>query len=115
MVHMSSLCLLPSGAGLHALDGHAGGNSELVTDALSRMLTSWTPLDMRMHSDSISSNNSADTIRQMSMEQARNSSLLTSSGERPHSLRQLSAHIPMDVSGFWSNAANSGNPMDFPR
>ena len=94
----------------------AGGNSELVTDALSRMLNSWTPLDLRMASDSISSNNSADTIRQMSMEQARNSSLLTSSSERPHLLRQLSAQVPMDVSGFWTNAANPPvHPMDPPR
>jgi hypothetical protein len=81
------------------------------------MLTGWAPLDMRMASDSISSNNSADTIRQMSMEQARNSSLLTSSSDRPHALRQLSAcsHMPMDVSGFWTNAANPGHPMDLPR
>ena len=86
-----------------------------MTDALSRMLTSWAPLDMHMASDSISSTASADTIRQMSMEQARNSSLLTSSGERPHALRQLSSHIPMDMSGFWSNAANPGNPLVMPR
>lgn len=85
-----------------------------MTDALSRMLTSWAPLDMHMANDSISSN-ASDTIRQMSMEQARNSSLLTSSGERPHSLRQLSAHIPMDISGFWANAANAGHPLDMPR
>lgn len=98
----------------YARRADAGRNTELVTDALSRMLTSWAPLDMRMASDSISSNNSADTIRQMSMEQARNSSLLTSSGDRPHA-RQLSAHMPMDVSGFWANAANPGHPMDLPR
>ncbi len=96
------------------LAAHAGGNSELVTDALSRMLTSWAPLDMHMASDSISSTASADTIRQMSMEQARNSSLM-SSGERPHGLRQLSAHIPPDMSGFWANAANPCNPLDMPR
>ncbi len=99
----------------HTLAAHAGGNSELVTDALSRMLTSWSPLDLHMASDSISSTASADTIRQMSMEQARNSSLLTSSGERPHGLRQLSAHIPTDMSGFWANAANPCNPLDMPR
>ena len=78
------------------------------------MLTSWAPLDMRMASNSISSCASADTIRHMSLEQSRNSSLLTSSGERPH-LRQLSAHMPMDVSSFWGSGANLGNPLDLPR
>ena len=79
----------------HTLAAHAGGNSELVTDALSRMLTSWSPLDLHMASDSISSTASADTIR--------------------HGLRQLSAHIPTDMSGFWANAANPCNPLDMPR